>query len=155
MNFFRYLTKKKLTKCVLLSKNIQFCAVIKRQIMSYLRSIKSLLRKAILIGWALAVVWIYLGNLVNFHQHHIWGKQLIPVACSSTRYKEENSASVVKSNNTSKIFDSGLHFDFTAPGQSISDIPYFEIVSSHLHFSDTPILFQGILAFSFRGPPSA
>jgi len=123
--------------------------------MGYFRSAKSILRKAILIGWAVAVVWIYLGNLVNFHQHHIWGKQLIPVACSSTRYKEEDTASLVKNDSNSKNFDSGLHFIFTTPGQQISDIPYFEIVSSYLLPSDAPVLPQGIQAFSFRGPPSA
>jgi len=123
--------------------------------MGYLRSTTSFLRRAILIGWAVAVVWIYLGNLVNFHQHHIWGKQLIPVAYSSTRYKDENSASVVKNDNSSKSFDTSLHFDFATIAHQITDIPYFEIVSSHLHISDSPILFQGILAFSLRGPPSA
>ena len=123
--------------------------------MGHLRSTTSFLRKAILIGWAVAVVWIYLGNLVNFHQHRIWGKQLIPVACSSTRYKEENSSSVVKNESDSKSFDSSLHFDFASPRQQISFLPYFEIVSSHLHLSDTPNLFRGIQAFSFRGPPSA
>lgn len=123
--------------------------------MSYLRSTTSILRKAILVGWAVAVVWIYLGNLVNFHQHRIWGKQLIPVACSSTRYKEESSSSVIKLGNPSNNFDSGLHFDFTLPGRQIIHIPFVEIVSTYLHFSDTPALFRGIEAFSFRGPPSA
>jgi len=123
--------------------------------MNYLRSSKSLLRKAILIGWAVAVVWIYLGNLVNFHQHHIWGKQLIPVAYSSTRYKDENSASVVKHDNFSKCFDTGLDFDFVTLAQQITYISYFEIVSLPIYLSDTPLLHEGILAFSLRGPPSA
>ena len=142
-------------ECFLLSKNIQFCTLVQELIMRYIRSTTSVLRKAILVGWAVAVVWIYMGNLVNFHQHHIWGKQLIPVACSSTRYKDESTASVVKNDNNSKSFDSGLHFNFTTPGQLISDIPYFEIVSSYLLQSVPPVLQQGIQAFSFRGPPSA
>jgi len=144
-----------LSECFFLQNNIQLCTLNQKIIMGYLRSTTTFLRKAILIGWAVAVVWIYLGNLVNFHQNRIWGKQLIPVACSSTRYKEENSSSVLKNDSNSKSFDSGLHFDFASPGQQISFIPYFEIASSHLNFSDTPILFQGILAFSYRGPPSA
>jgi hypothetical protein len=123
--------------------------------MGYLRQTKSMLRKAVLIGWAVAVVWIYLGNLVNFHQHHIWGKQLIPVACSSTRYIDENNDSVVKNDNNSKSFDSGLQFDFVTPVQQISNIPFSEIVSTHLLFSDPPVLHQEIQAFSLRGPPSA
>jgi len=123
--------------------------------MGYLKSATTFIRKAIIIGWAVAVVWIYLGNLVNFHQHHIWGKQLIPVACSSTRYKDENTASVVKNSNQSKNFDSGLHLDFATPDQQISYIPYFEIVSTYLSPSFIPVVQQGIQAFSLRGPPSA
>ena len=155
LSFLGYLTKKNLSECFLLSKNIQFCSLNRKQTMGYLRSTKSLLRKAILIGWAVAVVWIYLGNLVNFHQHHIWGKQLIPVAYSSTRYKDENSGSVVKNDNSSKSFDTSLHFDFATLAHQITHIPYFEIVSSPLLLSDTPFLHTGIQAFSFRGPPSA
>lgn len=123
--------------------------------MGYLRSTTSVLRKAILIGWAVAVVWIYLGNLVNFHQHHIWGKQLIPVACSSTRYKDEDSGSFVKNDISSKSFNSSIHFDFASPACQVSIIPYFEIVSSQLILSDAPVIQQGILAFSLRGPPLA
>jgi len=123
--------------------------------MRYLRSTKSLLRKTILIGWAVAVVWIYMGNLVNFHQHHIWGKQLIPVACSSTRYKDENTASAVKNDSNLKSFYSGFHFDFSTPDQLISDIAYCEIVTSRINSIDTPVLYQGIQAYSLRGPPSA
>lgn len=128
---------------------------LREQIMGYLRSTTSFLRRAILIGWAVAVVWIYLGNLINFHQHHIWGKQLIPVACSSTRYKDENSASVVKNDNSSKSFDTSLHFDFAPLAQQITHIAYFEIVSSSLCFTDAPILLAGIQAHSLRGPPLA
>lgn len=122
--------------------------------MRYLQSTKSLLRKTILVGWAVAVVWIYMGNLVNFHQHHIWGKQLIPVACSSTRVKEEDSASVVKSDSNSKSFNAGLHFVFANPDQKISVIACITVVSFQLNSFDSPILQQGIQAFSLRGPPT-
>jgi hypothetical protein len=155
MKLFQYLRKKKLPECILLSKKIQFCTRNHELIMGSIKSTTSVLRKAILIGWAVAVVWIYMGNLVNFHQHHIWGKQLIPVACSSTRYKDENSTSLVKDNINSKSFDSGIHFDFALPGYQVSIISYFEIVSSHLILPDAPVLQQGILAFSLRGPPIA
>ncbi len=123
--------------------------------MGFLRSTTSVLRKAIIIGWAVAVVWIYLGNLINFHQHHIWGKQLIPVACSSTRYKDENSVSLAKGDINSKSFNSSIHFDFASPVYQVSIISYPEIVSFHLIIPDAPVLQQGILAFSLRGPPSA
>jgi hypothetical protein len=123
--------------------------------MGYLRSVTSLFRKIILIGWAFAVIWIYLGNLVNFHQYHIWGKQLIPVACYSTRAKEKDVASFVKNDGNLKLVDSGLQFDFTTPDQHISDIAFFEIIPSCFIPCDTPLLRQGIQAFSLRGPPTA
>jgi hypothetical protein len=123
--------------------------------MGYLRKVSTLLRNALLIGWALAVIWIYLGNLVNFHLNRIWGKQLMPIECSSTRVKEKDAASFVKNDRYSKSIDSGLQFDFTIISNQISEILYTELVSSPLDFSDIPLLQQGIQAFSFRGPPSA
>ena len=147
--------KIKLLKCFYVLKNIQLCTIIQNTKMSRLRKITLLLRKTLLLGWALAVIWIYLGNLVNFHLHKIWGKQLMPVECSSTRVKEKDAASFVKNDRYSKSIDSGLHFDFTISGCQISAILYSELVSSHLDLSDIPYLRQGIQAFSFRGPPSA
>jgi hypothetical protein len=123
--------------------------------MGFLTSTTSTLRKAILIGWAFGVMWIYLGNLVNFHQHHIWGKQLIPVACSSTRAKEKDSASFVKNDGSAKSIGSGLHFDFSFPDTQVFDILQLEVISSYFNLSNAPILLQGIQAFSLRGPPTA
>ena len=123
--------------------------------MGYLRKVSTILRKALLIGWALAVIWIYLGNLVNFHLNRIWGKQLMPIECSSTRVKEKDAASFVKNDRYSKSIDSGLQFDFTIISNQISEILYTELVSSPPDLSDIPLLRQGIQAFSFRGPPSA
>ena len=123
--------------------------------MVYLRSANSILRKTILIGWALAVVWIYLGNLVNFHQNRIWGKQLIPVACSSTRFKEKDESSLVKNDNNSKPFNAGQHFDFTTPDQLVIGAPHFEVTFLRLIIPDILVIQQDIHAYSLRGPPSA
>jgi len=123
--------------------------------MKQVREITTLLRKALLIGWAAAVIWIYLGNLVNFHLYRIWGKQLMPVECSSTRVKEKDSASFVKTDRNSKHIDSGSNFDFTFPGSHTILVVYTVNVSSYFGLPDTPVLCQGIQAFSFRGPPSA
>ena len=122
--------------------------------MNSLRSAKSTLRKFILIGWALAVVWIYLGNLVNFHQNRIWGKQLIPVACSSTRVKEKESASFVKNSKSVKFLDLGHQFDFSTPDKQVAAIPYSEIIIAFSSLPYIPLSSAGIQAFSFRGPPT-
>jgi hypothetical protein len=123
--------------------------------MKQVRKITNILRKALLIGWALAVIWIYLGNLVNFHLYRIWGKQLMPVECSSTRGKEKGTASFVKTDRNSKHIDSGSHFDFTFPGSQSLQVVYIDCVSQNFGITDTPVLHLGIQAFSFRGPPTA
>lgn len=123
--------------------------------MSYLRKSLSVIRKLVLIGWALAVVWIYIGNLVNFHQHRIWGKQLIPVAAYSTRAKEKDGLFTIKSDTDSRLALTGLHFDFSTPEQQISLLPYIEFNSDYLFLPDSPVLRQGFNALTFRGPPTA
>lgn len=123
--------------------------------MRYLHSVTSVFRKLILLGWALAIVWIYLGNLVNFHQNRIWGKQLIPVACYSTRAKEKDGLFIVKSDTDLRLTLPGQHFEFSMPDQQVSDIDYIEFVSDYLSLPDIPVLQQVFEALSFRGPPSA
>jgi hypothetical protein len=47
-------------------------------------------RKRLILVWAFAIGWFYLGSLVNFHQHRIWGKQMIPQLNSSSRNKSKS-----------------------------------------------------------------
>jgi hypothetical protein len=113
------------------------------------------MHKLILIGWALAVVWIYIGNLVNFHQHRIWGKQLIPVAAYSTRAKEKDGLFTVKSDTDPRLALPGLHFDFSTPEQQVSFLPYTEFISGYLFLPESSVLIQDYNALTFRGPPTA
>ena len=39
---------------------------------------------------AFAVIFVSLGSLINFHQHKIWGKQLIPQLVANNRVKDES-----------------------------------------------------------------
>lgn len=123
--------------------------------MSYLSSTKAAIRKTILIGWAVTVVWIYLGNLVNFHMNHIWGKQLIPVEWSSTHGKEKKSIQLAKNDKSSGTFYLGFHHDFTSPFEQVSNSPYFAIVASHFNPIDSPAACQESEVLTLRGPPSA
>ena len=123
--------------------------------MSYLSSTKAALRKTILIGWAVAVVWISLGNLVNFHMNHIWGKTLIPVEWSSTHGKEKKSIQLTKNDKNTGTFYLGFHHDFTAPVEQVSNSPYFEIVISDFNPIDFPAVSQENEVLTLRGPPSA
>jgi hypothetical protein len=45
--------------------------------------------KGFILLWAAAVMWIYIGSLVNFHQHKIWGKPLLPELLYAKRDKEQ------------------------------------------------------------------
>jgi len=123
--------------------------------MQYLRSAKSVSRKLVLLGWAFAVIWIYMGNLVNFHQNRIWGKQLIPVACYSTRAKEKEGLFVIKSDSDSRISLPITHFDFVSPDQQAINIVYSFFIPSNFNPSDFFLIQTDFTAFSFRGPPSA
>jgi hypothetical protein len=122
--------------------------------MKLTRSALSVLRKALLIGWAAAVIWIYLGNLVNFHQNRIWGKQLIPVACSSTRAKEKDALTASRADRSVPSMDAGHHFDFSAPESQAELCPPVRIADQFPVPAGAPVSERPLYAFSLRGPPT-
>ncbi len=60
-------------------------------------------KKSILLIWAFAIFWFYLGSLINFHQHRIWGKHLIPAVFTSTRSKQKEGIAVFASKTSSSV----------------------------------------------------
>ena len=46
--------------------------------------------KPFLFLWAVAILWICIGSLVNFHQHKIWGTPLLPELLYAKRDKEQS-----------------------------------------------------------------
>jgi hypothetical protein len=46
--------------------------------------------KSFLFLWAAAILWIYIGSLVNFHQHKIWGRALLPQLIYAKRDKDQS-----------------------------------------------------------------
>jgi hypothetical protein len=46
--------------------------------------------KSFLFLWAAAILWIYIGSLINFHQHKIWGRPLLPQLIYAKRDKEQS-----------------------------------------------------------------
>jgi len=50
----------------------------------------------ILILLALGITWVYLASLVNFHQHRIRGKHLVPELVFIIKQKEKNKAAFAK-----------------------------------------------------------
>ncbi len=83
--------------------------------------------KRILLVWVFAMMWMYVGNIINFHQHHIWGKQLIPVALTSNRSKEK---SLVKyQDNCTQLSFAGHFTVFISGAVSMDDLPVSTTVS--------------------------
>jgi hypothetical protein len=64
---------------------------------------------------AIPVLWIMIGSLVNFHQHKIWGKPLLPELVFNKRDKEKNFdfQKILKNRTVSQLnsHDSGIAAD--------------------------------------------
>lgn len=54
-------------------------------------STESKMRRYVAIMLASAVLWIFLGSLINFHQHRILGKQLIEESSPFIKPKDEKT----------------------------------------------------------------
>lgn len=59
-------------------------------------SIKSFVSRSFLVLWASAIIWFYVGNLINFHQNLIWGKQLIPACFTYSAANRKDFAALQK-----------------------------------------------------------
>lgn len=110
--------------------------------------------RRIILLWAVSVLWIYVGNIINFHQHHIWGKQLIPVACTSNRTKEkafEQQGNFLKHHNQPGFISQEsiqAAEQLTANSGETSSI----LVVSDIEYNHA----KGcIMAHALRGPPLA
>lgn len=112
-------------------------------------------RVFLLTGWAFAVLWVHFGNIINFHQHRIWGKQLLPVAVTNTRCKDKESASLVKSGNGYKSSDISLHFDFIIPERAVQPLIFSGNRFNINTLPDIPICNMYVFVHGMRGPPVA
>lgn len=97
-------------------------------------------------------VWIVIGTLVNFHQHHLFGKVLIFHASSSVTLKKDEHKTVVTlkklgNNDWNGWAVTSGHTQLKAPYLS-SDLLYAVIKSSYVSSGEAgiPLL---------RGPPLA
>ncbi|MCD6658858.1 MAG: hypothetical protein LT105_01725 [Lentimicrobium sp.] len=101
-----------------------------------------------LLATAFLVFWIYLGSLINFHQHHIFGRTLIPNGILS---KREETITV------SQELPSLINFLLPADvPESCNHLPVVE-------FTDVTIPTHSFIAFisigipashGLRGPPA-
>ena len=109
--------------------------------------------KRILLVWVFAIMWIYVGNIINFHQHHIWGKQLIPVAFTSNRSKGK-SIIQYQDNSTQLSFGSHDIAFISGPALSIEHpVPgCLARISDHPPFISVP---PSLACMGLRAPPTA
>lgn len=115
-----------------------------------------LVQKGFIILWASAIIWFYLGNLVNFHQNRIWGKLLIP-ACfthSSVNNKDFGSLLNSESDSFSSILDVNLDIITHGTGTIILPIE-LDVVGQLLIEDNLPSYSTHITGTLLRGPPIA
>jgi len=112
-------------------------------------------QKRLLLIWAFAIGWFYLGSLINFHQHHIWGKNLIPQISSCSRNKSKTAPGYGNDETAgfqlpSNSFNSDLQ---TSAGCSFRE-PTFVITSINAIPANPVVPNDDGYAFSqLRGPP--
>ena len=113
---------------------------------------KTTFHKLILLLWVCAISWIYLGNIINFHQYRILGRQLIPVALVNNREKEKDLLKAIEKVSYFPGYLSALPFSPTAVnGSCINDSREFVIL-----LFPGPTSFQSLLYLeehSLRAPP--
>ncbi|MHC1706577.1 MAG: hypothetical protein AB9842_03525 [Bacteroidales bacterium] len=90
------------------------------------------IRNVIHIIWAFAILWISLGSLINFHQHHLWRKQLIPEVVASFNKKEKSKVVHSIKQHQENSNDNGI--DQSAVPFTSSD--------SHNHYASVIILLE-------------
>jgi hypothetical protein len=111
--------------------------------------------KSLLFLWAAAILWIYIGSLVNFHQHKIWGRALLPQLIYAKRDKDQsiNYNKLIKPDLPRDINPGSLDSFSIIPASSFID--YFTSSSSY-HFSSTAefILIKRVVSSDgLRAPP--
>ena len=107
------------------------------------------MEKVAIVALASVVFWIYLGALINFHQHHLFGRTLIPNGIVSKR--EE---SILSSNDLPTI-DS--FFSPVIPVEQTAKTLKLQFTRIFLpDFSPSAVLVIGIPAsHGLRAPPFA
>jgi hypothetical protein len=114
-------------------------------------------QKRLILLWAFAIGWFYLGSLINFHQHHIWGKSLIPQINACSRNKSKTAAGINIDENAGFNLPAN---DFISDRQACVCFsfhePAFIIVRLNTIHSHPCIPNDDGFAFSLlRGPPQA
>lgn len=125
-------------------------------ILSKAAKIQALISRGFIVLWATAIIWFYLGNLINFHQNRIWGKILIPACFTHSSVNNKDFGSLLSSDHDS--FSSLLELDFDAiiDVQIASTSPEVSyLLLSDIPLNETPHQSAVIDDNRLRGPPLA
>jgi hypothetical protein len=114
-------------------------------------------RKCILILWAFAICWFYIGSLINFHQHHIWGKSLIPQINSCSRNKSKIAPGYGNDDTAGYNLSS---IDFNSDIQTLDGFAFLKpsgLITSLYSIPAHPCIpnDDGFAFSQLRGPPQA
>ncbi|MCF8227380.1 MAG: hypothetical protein K9J24_00410 [Bacteroidales bacterium] len=115
------------------------------------------IRKYLSVIIAATVLWIFLGSLINFHQHRIWGKQLIEEVSPVIKPKDEKTLSIHFTNIEDKQEQHTYFYSVIFMALLFSIIGY--LINWRKIFYPSFIQSIKISEFpnyeKFRGPPAA
>jgi hypothetical protein len=113
------------------------------------------LLKSFLFLWAAAILWIYIGSLVNFHQHKIWGRPLLPQLLYAKRDKEQSvDFNKLLKPDIPKSFNLDNFDLFTGIPVSLStEYPDFSSYSYIILTANTILAKRFISSHGLRAPP--
>jgi hypothetical protein len=111
--------------------------------------------KSFLYIWAAAILWIYVGSLVNFHQNKIWGKALLPQLLYAKRDKEHtiDFNKLIKTDPPKNL--NPFNVDYFTGIPASPSIEYFNVSSSTdiILTAKTILVKRFISSDGLRAPP--
>ncbi len=111
------------------------------------------LKRLLILSWTLAVFYIHLASLVNFHQNRIWKKALCYELVAAHRdNKQQHSVLKVKMNPGA----AQQQFLLENTMQNLTlDIPGYQVVVTEFAAYSSLPLQQSRCTLGLRGPPIA
>lgn len=102
----------------------------------------------VIVTVAFLVFWVYLGSIINFHQHHLFGRNLMPQGILA---KREDSAQAALSLQSFPVL---LTDDFTQNSDLLQQPAELTIFSEYGTGHELSVKSGLPLYHSLRGPPA-